>query len=319
MLSMDLTDHAWTLTLDRGDAPVSIGKLDAEVPGCLHLDLLNHGLIPDPYAGDNESRLQWINRCDWTYACTFDVDPELLRKEHVQLHFAMLDTVATITLNSQKLGSVANQHHPHTFDVKDHLRPVGNKLVVTFGSPLDAAEANEQEYGTLPHAGHGTNVEHPHNFLRKMSCNMGWDWGPVLMTSGIAGPVDLLAFDTARLEFVRPLTMDLTDDVAKLDVLCDLIKPGTGALTLRARLTDPDGNVAAEREVISTDAHAGVPLEIKQPRKWWPVGQGEQPLYDLHVELLTAAGDLLDSFDCRVGLRSVRLDQSEDDRGSRFA
>ncbi|MEM6314119.1 MAG: glycoside hydrolase family 2 protein, partial [Planctomycetota bacterium] len=226
---------------------------------------------------------------------------------------------ATITLNSQKLGSVANQHHPHTFDVKDHLRPVGNKLVITFGSPLDTAEANEQEYGTLPHAGHGTNVEHPHNFLRKMSCNMGWDWGPVLMTSGIAGPVDLLAFDTARFEFVRPLTTDLTDDVAKLDVLCDLIKPGTGALTLRAKLTDPDGNVAAEREVISTDAHAGVPLEIKQPRKWWPVGQGEQPLYDLHVELLTAAGDLLDSFDCRVGLRSVRLDQSEDDRGSRFA
>ena len=34
--------------------------LSAKVPGCIHLDLLNHKLIPDPFFGVNEKELQWI-------------------------------------------------------------------------------------------------------------------------------------------------------------------------------------------------------------------------------------------------------------------
>ena len=32
----------------------------AVVPGCVHTDLQRHGLIPDPFWGDNEAGLQWI-------------------------------------------------------------------------------------------------------------------------------------------------------------------------------------------------------------------------------------------------------------------
>ncbi|MEM8874442.1 MAG: glycoside hydrolase family 2 protein [Planctomycetota bacterium] len=320
MLTTDLTVFDWTLTLAAGEPPAPIGTIDAEVPGCVHLDLLRHELIPDPYFGDNEKLVQWINRCDWTYACRFDLDPKTLGKQRIELRFEMLDTVASVTLNGQHLGDVANQHHAHTFDIKDHVRPAGNELVIAFRSPLTAAEENEQTYGTLPHAGYGGHpVQHPHNFLRKMSCNMGWDWGPVLMTCGVEGAVDILAWDEARIEFVRPMVMDVSDTSAKVDVLCDIRKAGRGAVMARATLIDPDGNTIADREVLGTDIQIGIPLEVTNPLLWWPAGQGDQPLYDLHVELTTAAGDPLDDFACRVGIRSVRLDQSEDETGSRFA
>ena len=44
----------------------------AVVPGCVHRDLLRHGLIPDPFWGTNEAGLQWIDERDWEYATEFD-------------------------------------------------------------------------------------------------------------------------------------------------------------------------------------------------------------------------------------------------------
>jgi beta-mannosidase len=35
--------------------------IPAAVPGTVHTDLLNAGLIPDPFYADNELRLQWIH------------------------------------------------------------------------------------------------------------------------------------------------------------------------------------------------------------------------------------------------------------------
>ena len=48
----------------------------AHVPGCVHTDLMNAGLIPDPYYRDNENDLQWIGETDWIYSRTFDVSEE---------------------------------------------------------------------------------------------------------------------------------------------------------------------------------------------------------------------------------------------------
>src|SRR4030042_5054934 len=37
------------------------------VPGCVHLDLMADGLIPDPFYRDNETRGQWGEKEDWGY------------------------------------------------------------------------------------------------------------------------------------------------------------------------------------------------------------------------------------------------------------
>ena len=45
----------------------------------------------------------------------------------------------------------------------------------------------------------------PFNFIRKMACSFGWDWGPTLVTAGIWRPVRLEPWSTARLAGVRPV------------------------------------------------------------------------------------------------------------------
>ena len=49
----------------------------ANVPGNIHLDLINNELIPDPFFGNNESELQWISDRDWTYRLFFTPDKKI--------------------------------------------------------------------------------------------------------------------------------------------------------------------------------------------------------------------------------------------------
>src|SRR5690242_14270062 len=73
--------------------------LPARVPGGAHIDLLALGLIPDPFAGDNEKRVQWVAEADWEYRHVFSCPPELLKEEKVFLVCDGLDTLAAVKLN----------------------------------------------------------------------------------------------------------------------------------------------------------------------------------------------------------------------------
>ncbi len=46
----------------------------ATVPGTVHTDLMDDGLIPDPFVGFNEDSLQWIENEDWIYRTTFGTE-----------------------------------------------------------------------------------------------------------------------------------------------------------------------------------------------------------------------------------------------------
>ena len=43
----------------------------AEVPGCIHTDLMAHGLIPDPFLLRKRTRGAVVESRDWVYRCPF--------------------------------------------------------------------------------------------------------------------------------------------------------------------------------------------------------------------------------------------------------
>lgn len=83
--------------------------LPATVPGGVHTDLMRAGLIPDPFVGDNEKRVQWVAERDWEYRRTFTVGPEMLAEEYVDLVCDGLDTLAEVRLNGGLVAQTANQ------------------------------------------------------------------------------------------------------------------------------------------------------------------------------------------------------------------
>ncbi|WP_443044746.1 hypothetical protein [Streptomyces sp. DHE17-7] len=65
-------------------------------------------------------------------------------------------------------------------------------------------------------------------------------------------------------------------------------------------------------------------MEVPDAALWWPRGYGDQPLYDLELELTEEAAGPgaeerpLDSWHRRIGFRTVELDRSADEPAHGF-
>jgi len=289
-----LTD-GWILRTFDGTADA----LPASVPGCVHTDLLAAGVIPDPFLGRNETAVAWVGRRDWTYETDLRAGSG---HEQTDLVFEGLDTVAEVVLDGRLLGRTRNMHRSYRFDVTG----LSGRLSVRFGSAYAEAEAVRGALGERPAA-----YAEPFQYVRKMACSFGWDWGPTLVTAGMWRPVRVEQWSTARISRVRPLVT---------------VEEGVGVVELaveveRTRVEAPlavEATVAGQRVRASLDGAQGVVrLEVPDPLLWWPRGYGEQPLYD--VELTLLHGDSpLDVWRRRIGFRSIELDRSADEHGTGF-
>jgi beta-mannosidase len=113
----------------------------AQFPTNIHLDLLHHGKIPDPFKKLNELAVQWVGERVWMYRTRFDVPPFLSSEQQedrlrVILAFEGLDTFATVRLNGTVILNADNMFVPRLVPVGDVVR-VGarnNTLEITFES-----------------------------------------------------------------------------------------------------------------------------------------------------------------------------------------
>ncbi|ACU72624.1 beta-mannosidase [Catenulispora acidiphila DSM 44928] len=298
----------WTLRAVGGDVPPELAgvSVPATVPGCVHLDLLAAGLIPDPYLDENEKLLGWIGRVDWRYETTFGWDGP---NDSTDLVALGLDTVAVVELNGAVVAETRNMHRSYRIPVSDLLHQGTNTLAVTFTGALTAAEQAEKELGARPHVN-----RHPYNAIRKMASDYGWDWGPEIMTAGIWRPLYLESWRQAGIDAVRPLVA-LDGDTGVVSVFVDLRWAPESAEPLRMEVSV--GDVLSSVDVPAGLRSAFAEVRVPLAKKWWPHGYGEQPLYDIGVRLL---GDdvVLDAWHGRIGFRTVELDTTPDEHGTPF-
>ncbi|MBX9243558.1 glycoside hydrolase family 2 protein [Actinotalea ferrariae] len=312
----------WSLQAVDGPVPPELvdRTVPATVPGSAHTDLLAAGLIPDPYLDRNETALAWAHRTDWRWTTAFTTTAAA-PDERVDLVLQGLDTVATVDLNGTEVARTANQHRSYRVDVRELVADGENALTVDIRSALEHAEEVERDLGRRDHV-----YPHPFNMVRKMACSFGWDWGPDLQTAGIWRPVALERWRVARLAQVRPLvTVDGTAGVVRVHV--EVERSGLGDddvdLVLRAEVAGRSAEVVVPRggsgrEVGGSDVSAVVEVTVPDVDLWWPRGYGQQPLYDLVVELARPGGEVLARVERRIGFRTVEVDRTPDEHGTSF-
>ncbi|HNC23539.1 MAG TPA: glycoside hydrolase family 2 protein [Opitutaceae bacterium] len=280
----------------------------ATVPGCVHRDLLRHGLIPDPFHGTNELGLQWIEQHDWEYRTTFRLPAALRNSGEIDLVFDGLDTLATVFLNGRRIASSDNMFVPQRLAVRRWLRPGANELRVFFASAGKAVKHTRSEH-------------QPREFndsvgrcsvLRKQQCQFGWDWGPRFVTAGVWRDVRLEAWDGNRLDNVRLTQTHHADGRVAIAVAPEFARPAAG-VTCYVTLALGDEIVA-----IASGSGRQLRLDVPQPRLWWPNGHGAQPLYTVRVRACDADGRELGEVTKRIGLRTIVLDRSKDRWGESF-
>jgi len=289
----------------------------AEVPGCVHTDLLKNKLIDDPFFRNNEQKLQWIGKTDWEYETTFNVGPEVLDRQNVELVFAGLDTYAQVFLNESLLLEASNMFREWRIDAKRLLKPGANKLRIHFRSPINEVlpvmakldyqipSPNDQGEKTSP-------------YTRKAPYQFGWDWGPRFVTSGIWKPVAIEAWDAARIENFNIVQKEIKNGVARLTAEVEVLASSeVGATVLIANQTTRGPAVTQQVKLKPGVNRVQVDLVVNNPSLWWPNGMGQQPLYQFHVRLVRVR-ELLDQSDVRIGLRTLELRQRPDEWGKSF-
>lgn len=113
----------------------------SQFPTNVHLDLLHHKLIPDPYIGKNELEVQWVGETAWVYRTTFPT-PKAVYSAGVGgvkavIAFDGLDTFATVVLNGKTILETDNMFTPERVDVTDALvkdEGAENEMVISFDS-----------------------------------------------------------------------------------------------------------------------------------------------------------------------------------------
>jgi len=290
------------------------GWIKARVPGVVHLDLLENGLIPDPFYGLNEEKVRWVEEMEWWYRREFDLPEDIVNMDAVEIHFMGLDTFATIWLNGVKVGETDNMFIPWVFDVKKLVKPGRNVIAIKFAPPtktLEEIKAREEKMKRvfLP----------PRAYGRKAQYSFGWDWAPRLPTSGIWRSVKLIAYNTARLGHIAALPVKVTKEEADMRVEAEVyaIREVEARITFELSYGEERYDKVVQLRLEPGYNEVRTSIRVPKPKLWWPHGYGPQNLYQFKVKL-EGEGELLDEKSTRVGIRSIELVQEPDEEGKSF-
>ncbi|GBF90838.1 beta-mannosidase [Raphidocelis subcapitata] len=279
--------------------------------------LQEKGIVQDPLYRFGELETRWVAMDTWTFATEFTVSEEVAKRSSVDLVLDGVDTFATVYLNDKQIASLENFHRKYLLPVKSQLKPGVNTLKIVLAPAIKVAidrKANHPYW--IPTVTQLGNID-AYNFARKPAYDFGWDWGPGLGAAGIYGAVSLVGYDTALLRSAHVRQVKAPSSFL-IRVQPELIVPASGDAGLLT-IEMPALGLKAEKKLDLTSSGRALPeLELAVPADsvdlWWPLGYGEQKLYDLTVTWTSSGASAAASggvpaatIKRRVGFRTVEL------------
>jgi beta-mannosidase len=264
-------------------SPTRATTAEITLPGDVHTALFVAGQIPDPYFGNNEKAVMWVNETPWSVARTFTAGPADIAG-YLTLTLENVDCIATISLNGEVVADTDNAFIRNDIDVTGKVHEGDNTLCIDFAVAPEIAEARYDAHPfpipfTKNYQTNGLKGIHM-NFIRKAACHAGWDWGICLMPIGVYGRMALRRSRLARQESVVVEQAHGAHSV-ELSIKTRLFAFGPGSVEIEHRIDGQD--ITDKVPVVPGDNFFIHNLTLHNPKLWWPNGQGGQPLYDLET------------------------------------
>lgn len=315
MLTLDI-NGIWNLyPLDREKIQVHTNRfigyesIPCTLPGDIHSALLANSIISDPYIGTQELDIQWVGRQDWVLERTFLITEENLNEKTAVLTLTMADTIITVLVNDEEVGSCDNQFRRWRFEIDKALIVGENTIKLVFTSAENHAI---ERAGTLaypiPYSVYPVSAKH-RNLVRKTQCHSGWDWGPCIMNFGIYEPIELAFVDEGIIESVTCDTKHQADDTWDLvvQVIFNAKKVQSLASSARCASATQQGMIETQVGLNTVTFH----LVCSKVQRWWPNGEGKSVLYPLTLTI----GD--QEISKRIGFRTLEVKTEEDAEGGK--
>lgn len=297
--------------------------LPAIVPGSVHTDLMNNGIIKDPFYRLNELDVQWIDKKNWEYKTNFEIPESVLNRDVIELDFKGLDTYADVFLNGNNILNANNMFINWKVDCKPLLKNGTNTLTIVFKSPIEVGLQKKEALGFwLPGAENdqsqrgGVGDNKTCVFSRKAQYHFGWDWGPRLVSMGIWQPIIIRAWNIADFTDMNIIQKSLSNDKAELLVNADIYSVVATTVNIDIQL---DNRIVAAKsiELNKGTNNVSIPIDILYPELWWTNTLGNQKLYNIQLQIKNNF-NIISSINKNIGLRTLKLIQTPDSIGSSF-
>lgn len=297
-LAVELVEAGWTVARAGSVAP----SHDVPVPGNVRIALVNAGIIPDPFIGQNNEASKWVSDVEWIYrnkVAVPSIDHPVLRDHPdgglFHLVFDAIDYDATFSIDGTRVCRQTGMFSP--VDIVTGILP---------GDPRAGGDASiEVRFHVQP-------WWRTHAVKSQMA--FGWDFAPEIRTVGIWKPVRSHLTGPACFSdaFVSATPVDPHHpSLVHVSARCviDVIEPAS-----MARVVDPTPvhvsfTVGGATREMDVSCHPGRSFtldfgEIEIP-PWQPWSLGEQPRVPVTLRVHWK-GVLSDEFRGVVVNRQVR-------------
>lgn len=283
--------------------------LPAQVPGHVHLDLVRHGILADPFQARAELGCQWVDEARWVYRRRFEFAPDASSPKQV-LRFEGLDTVCRVFLNGTEVAAHDDMFLPLEVDVTGRLKDGPNEVRVEFESAPRTGRERRARYFAREGLPEDVVYFDERAFVRKAQFMFAWDWGPRLTSAGIWREVVLCEYASRILD---------------VHVYQEHLPGGDVELSFHSEV-EGEGRVLHLVEGIASPIEDGQCVRLVQPELWWPAGLGRQKLLPVESFLVPSGVSrreelrdaALDRRSRKIGLRRLRLRREKDALGESF-
>lgn len=272
--------------------------------------LINKGELPDPFVGNNEELFLWIEDVDWVFTSEFTIS-STQKEKLIDIEFPAIDTYASIYLNDELIGHTENAFITYRFAINNKVKTGLNQLKVVFQSPVNYHKKKLSKESIHYPAPNDVGTIKVASLTRKPQYQFGWDWSIRMNTIGFWKPVKIITYQANRVITTNIQTKTLTKNEAIQSFGIQLIKNTNQPVIWKSKLF-------GTKEIIPKEGWINRDEIIQQPKLWWPLGEGEQALYNDHwiVELID--GTIIYEADRTFGIRTSELIQEKDQWGTSF-
>ena len=295
--------------------PIKKVWVDAGTNQTVQEVLIAAGELPDPFIGENEAKFTWIENYTWEFESEFQCSPEDFKFDFLEMYFPTLDTYASIYINDSLVKTTANAFIPHSVQLKSYVKIGLNKVKIVFTPPVLYHKKNYANREVTYPAPNDNGEIAVAPLTRKPQYQFGWDWALRMNTIGFRKPIEIRKYDMNRIVWAKVETKEIKEKEAVLTInlkFADERFNRNSVIFIQSELFYQDFALSVNNgEAFDT-------VILKNPKLWWPRGQGEPYLYQDTWRVLNVEGWFIDSVKVEFGVRTSELIQEKDSVGTSY-
>ena len=212
--------------------------------------------------------------------------PKLQPGQRRWLRFDGLCYQGDIFLDGAYVGQTEGYFTYHRFEITDLAAEAGTSiLAVEVGAP------------------HGTGVDPKRHLTGWFSEGPGLpiDWNP----AGIWRPVSIVDTGPVAIRHFRAQCLEASANSATVGLRAVLLAEDPGEVTVTTSVADVEDETV--HSLAAGENRVEWQVTVPEPELWWPIGCGDQPLFDLSVVVNVADGSISDRKQRKIGFRSASM------------